>query len=59
MIGQSTRDGGQPTSDALGPRHLISSILHTVFDVAELRLVPSVPTQINRLTEHATIPGMS
>ena len=59
VIGQSTRDGGQPTSDALGPRHLISSILHTVFDVAELRLVPSVPTQINRLTEHATIPGMS
>ncbi|GIS59013.1 MAG: hypothetical protein CM1200mP2_12380 [Planctomycetaceae bacterium] len=60
MIGQSTRDGGQPTSDALGPRHLISSILHTVFDVAELRLVPSFPKpQINRLTEHATIPGMS
>ena len=58
VIGQSTRDGGQPTADALGPRHLISSILHTVFDVPELRLVPSVPPRINRLAEHATIPGV-
>ena len=58
VIGQSTRDGGQPTADPLGPRHLISSILHTVFDVGELRLRPSVPTPINRLAEHATIPGM-
>jgi len=58
VIGQSTRDGGQPTADPLGPRHLISSILHTVFDVGELRLRPSVPAPINRLAEHATIPGM-
>ena len=58
VIGQSTRDGGQPTADPLGPRHLISSILHTVFDVGELRLRPSVPTPINQLAEHATIPGM-
>jgi len=57
VIGQSTRDGGQPTADPLGPKHLISSILHTVFDVGELRLRPSVPTPINQLAEHATIPG--
>ncbi len=59
VIGQSTRDGGQPTANPLGPSHLISGILHTLFDVAELRLVPSVPPGINRLAEHATIPGMS
>ncbi len=58
VIGQSTRDGGQPTASPLGPRHLISSILHTVFNVAELRLVPSIPASINQLAEFATIPGM-
>lgn len=58
VIGQSTHDGGQPTASPLGPRHLISSILHTVFNVAELRLVPSIPASINQLAEFATIPGM-
>ena len=58
VIGQSTRDGGQPTGSPLGPKHLISSILHTVFNVAELRLVPSIPASINRLAEFDTIPGM-
>ena len=58
VIGQSTRNGGQPVADNLTPPHLISSILHTVFDVGELRLMSGVPPQINQLAEHATIPGL-
>ena len=58
VIGQSTRDGGQPATENLTPKHLISTIMHTVFDVGELRLVQSIPPQINRLAEHATIPGL-
>ena len=58
VIGQSTRNGGEPSSENLTPHHLISTILHTVFDVGKLRLVSSVPPQINRLCEHATIPGL-
>ncbi len=59
VIGQSTRDAGQPASDPLGPKHLVSSILHTVFDVTELRLKSNIPSQINQLVEHQTFPGMS
>ena len=59
IIGRSTRDGGEPASDNLTPKHLISTILHTVFDVAQLRLNPGVPSQILRLSQEPTIPHSS
>ena len=37
MIGQSTKDGGEPIGDNLTPRHLVSTLLHTAFDVGRLR----------------------
>jgi uncharacterized protein (DUF1501 family) len=58
VIGQSSRDGGQPATDPLNPRHLISTILHTVFDVGQLRVVPSLPQPLLRLTEDPPIPGL-
>ncbi len=58
VIGQSTRDGGQPLSDNLTPQHLISTIMHTVFDVAELRLVRGLPTELAELSQAAPIPGL-
>lgn len=57
VIGQSTRDGGEPVSDPLTARHLIASLLHTVFEVGQLRLQPSLAA-IARLGEHATLPGV-
>ncbi len=56
VIGQSTRDGGEPATEPFGPKHLISTILHTVFDAGQLRLVPSMG-QISRLAEHDVIDG--
>ncbi|MBY0527228.1 MAG: DUF1501 domain-containing protein [Gemmataceae bacterium] len=56
VIGQSTKDGGEPQGDNLTPKHLISTILHTVFDVGQLRLVPSV-SAVSRLAEIEPIPG--
>lgn len=58
VIGQSTRDGGQPATDNLTPKHLISSIMHTVFNVGELRLLPGVPSPLLKLGEEAPIPGL-
>jgi uncharacterized protein (DUF1501 family) len=58
VIGQSTRDGGEPLSDNLTPRHLISTIMHTVFDVAELRLVRGLPTELAELSQADPIPGL-
>lgn len=42
VVGRSTRDGGEPDSDACTTPNLISTILHTVFDVAQLRLRPAL-----------------
>ena len=58
VIGQSTRDGGEPISDPLSPKHLISSLLRTLFDAGQLRLMPSL-SQISRLADHPPIPGVS
>lgn len=52
IVGQSTRDGGTPISDPLTSANLISTILHKVFDVARLRLEPSLAT-ISQLAEAA------
>ena len=59
VIGQSTRDGAEPSSDPIGPGHLISTLLHTVFDVAQLRLERGIPEQVSQLVQHETIPGLN
>jgi uncharacterized protein (DUF1501 family) len=57
VIGQSTKDGGEPAADNLNPKHLISTILHTVFDVGQLRLLPGF-APVARLAETDPIPGI-
>lgn len=58
VIGQSDRQGGQPATDNLTPKHLISTIMHTLFHVTELRLVPSLPTEVSQLSSEPPIPGL-
>ena len=50
VLGQSTRDGGEPAADPVNPKNLISTILHTMFDVGKLRLMPGL-ANIARLGE--------
>jgi uncharacterized protein (DUF1501 family) len=57
VVGQSEKEGGEPATEPVGPRHLISTILHTVFDVGRLRLMPNF-AQVSRLAEHDPIPGL-
>jgi uncharacterized protein (DUF1501 family) len=57
VIGQSTKDGGEPAVDAANFKHLVSTILHTVFDVGQLRLVPRLAA-IAKLAEHPILPGL-
>jgi hypothetical protein len=45
-IGQSTRDAGEPQTEPVRPKNLIATILHTLFDVGELRIAPGVPREI-------------
>jgi uncharacterized protein (DUF1501 family) len=55
VIGQSTRDGGEPVSEPYTPSHLVSTVLHTVFDVPQLRLMPHLAA-VSRLAETTPIP---
>ena len=48
VIGQSTRDAGEPLTEPVTIPNLVSTVLHTLFDVGELRLVPGVPREIVR-----------
>ncbi len=57
VIGQSTRDGGEPATDPVTSEHLISTILRTVCDAAQIRLQPAL-NSISRLAEHEPIPGL-
>jgi len=57
VIGQSTRDGGEPAGEPQSNRNLISTILHNCFDVGQLRLQPAL-APIARLGEVPPIPGL-
>ncbi|MCO6455200.1 MAG: DUF1501 domain-containing protein [Pirellulaceae bacterium] len=58
VIGQSTRDGGEPVTDNHTPPHLIATILQTLLDVGQLRLASGVPPQVLQLAQHAPIAGL-
>ncbi len=52
VIGQSTRDAGEPLTEPFGIRNLIATMMHTLFDVGQLRLERGLPTNLARtLTE--------
>jgi hypothetical protein len=49
VIGRSTADGGEPADNPVHMRHLIGTIMHTLFDVAELRLRPDAMGKVAKL----------
>ena len=58
VIGQSDKQGGEPNSKAYDPGHLISTILRTMIDPGELRLLPVIPQEITQLLDHDPIDGL-
>jgi hypothetical protein len=60
VIGRSTANGGEPATDPVTMRHLIGTIMHTLFNVAELRLRSDATSAITKLiTESEAIKGLS
>jgi hypothetical protein len=45
VIGRSNRDGSAPESEPVTPKHLVATLLHALFDVGQLRLVPNLPRE--------------
>jgi uncharacterized protein (DUF1501 family) len=59
VIGQSSRDGGEPATDPVSAQNLIATIMHTVFDVGLLRITSGVPADVLRATtDGRPIPGL-
>jgi len=46
VIGQSSRDVGEPSSEPVRIKNLVSTMLQTLIDPSELRLMPGVPREI-------------
>ena len=57
VIGQSTRDGGEPNGDPIGPENLISTMLHTMLNISNLRLMPDAPQTVLELASASVISG--
>ncbi|MEQ8790152.1 MAG: DUF1501 domain-containing protein [Pirellulaceae bacterium] len=49
VIGQSDRSAGKPDADPVSSEDLRSTIMHTLFDVGQLRIDPSVSSDIARV----------
>lgn len=59
VIGQSTRDASQPLTEKVTIQNLVATIMHSLFDISEMRLSPSVPQEMLRLINTAEpIPGL-
>jgi len=58
VIGQSARDGGTPSSDPIRIRHLVGTIMNTLFDVGKLRVQRNVPREILQMGEWDAVPGL-
>jgi uncharacterized protein (DUF1501 family) len=59
VLGQSNRQAGEPQTEPIRIQHLVATLLHTLFDVGELRLVPSAPREIAQtMTAWEPIPGV-
>ena len=49
VIGQSDREAGRPATEPVTIRDLVATVLHTQFDVGQLRLVQGLPAEITRM----------
>lgn len=59
VVGQSNRDGSAPQSEPVTARHLIATILATLFDVGRLRLLPDLPREYAQvMASWEPIPGL-
>ena len=49
VIGQSDKHGGEPTSDPISSSNVLSTVMHYLFDVGELRVQTGIPKEVESL----------
>jgi hypothetical protein len=59
VIGQSTRDAAEPRSEPFGLDNLLATIMHTLLDVGQVRLMTGLPQELLRtMTTPQPISGL-
>jgi hypothetical protein len=59
VIGQSSRDGGEPASDPVTMKDLLATVMHCLLDIGAVRLLPGVPQRvIEAMTRGEPIRGL-
>ncbi|MCA9209405.1 MAG: DUF1501 domain-containing protein, partial [Planctomycetales bacterium] len=59
VIGQSTSDAGQPQSEPQRIENLVSTIMHTMLDVGQVRITRGLPREVIQVADGAEpIPGL-
>lgn len=53
VVGQSTATGDAPATTPVSLDHLLATVMHSLFDLSQLRLQPGVPREISRALEEA------
>jgi Protein of unknown function (DUF1501) len=60
VIGQSTRDAGEPQSEPYGNDNLLATLMHTLLDISQVRLLPGLPQDLLRaITTPEPIKGLT
>jgi hypothetical protein len=58
VIGQSNKTAGEPQTEPIRNKHLISTIVNRMFDVGTLRVKRGLPREIAQMLEWDSIPGL-
>ncbi|HEX2751484.1 MAG TPA: DUF1501 domain-containing protein [Verrucomicrobiales bacterium] len=59
VIGQSSRDGGEPAAQPVTMKDLLATIMHCLMDVGQVRLMPGAPQRvIEAITRGEPIRGL-
>jgi hypothetical protein len=49
VVGQSTRDAGEPASAPVRPPQLIATLMHSLLDLGQLRVTRGIPAEVSRV----------
>jgi len=58
VIGQSNRQGAEPSSQPVTIKNVVATVMHTLFDVGSLRVQRSLPRGFVSLIDWQPIPGL-
>ena len=54
VVGQSARKNDVPATDPINAANLLSTVMHSLFDVGKLRLASGIPKELVRVIENGT-----